>query len=105
MSKQKMRARQAALSFSEKIKILEKLRDRDRAIAASGLRGEIHATENSQKKFCTCKDWEPCGCGHQPPYHCMYCCLELSREQFEQAKSRGWYPSAERGLDSPPPAQ
>jgi hypothetical protein len=38
MSKPKMRARQAALSFSEKIKILEKLRDRDRAIAASGLR-------------------------------------------------------------------
>jgi len=28
----------AALSFSEKIKILEKLRDREKAIAASGLR-------------------------------------------------------------------
>jgi hypothetical protein len=38
MSMPKMRARQAALSFSEKIKILEKLRDRDRAIAAAGLR-------------------------------------------------------------------
>jgi hypothetical protein len=38
MSKPKMRAGQAALSFSEKIKILEKLRDRDRAIAAAGLR-------------------------------------------------------------------
>ena len=37
--KQAMRKRLAALSFSEKIKILEKLRDRDRAIAASGLRG------------------------------------------------------------------
>lgn len=33
-----MRARLASLSFSEKIKILEKLRDRDRAIAAAGLR-------------------------------------------------------------------
>jgi hypothetical protein len=28
----------ASLSFSEKIKILEKLRDREKAIAASGLR-------------------------------------------------------------------
>jgi hypothetical protein len=41
MSKPKLRTRQAALSFSEKIKILEKLRDRDRAIAASGLRGKV----------------------------------------------------------------
>ncbi len=38
MSKPRMRARLAALSFSEKIKILEKLRERDREIAASGLR-------------------------------------------------------------------
>jgi hypothetical protein len=38
MDKSKMRTRLAGLSFSEKIKILEKLRDRDRAIAASGLR-------------------------------------------------------------------
>jgi hypothetical protein len=38
MSKQEMRVRLAALSFSEKIKILEKLRDRSLAIAASGLR-------------------------------------------------------------------
>ncbi|PYT94795.1 MAG: hypothetical protein DMG38_29220 [Acidobacteria bacterium] len=33
-----MRKRLASLSFSEKIKILEKLRDRSLAIAASGLR-------------------------------------------------------------------
>jgi hypothetical protein len=38
MSKPKLRARMASLSFSDKIKILEKLRDRDKAIAASGLR-------------------------------------------------------------------
>jgi len=38
MDKSKMRARLASLSFSEKIKILEKLRERDRTIAASGLR-------------------------------------------------------------------
>jgi hypothetical protein len=41
MDKSKMRARLAALSFTEKIKILEKLRDRDRAIAASGLRRKV----------------------------------------------------------------
>ncbi|MGO9166199.1 MAG: hypothetical protein ACLP56_04945 [Candidatus Sulfotelmatobacter sp.] len=35
-----MRARLASLSFSDKIKILEKLRDREKAIAASGLRRE-----------------------------------------------------------------
>lgn len=33
------RKRLAALPFSEKLKILEKLRERSRAIAASGLRG------------------------------------------------------------------
>jgi hypothetical protein len=38
MDKSKMRSRLASLSFSEKIKILEKLRDRDQTIAASGLR-------------------------------------------------------------------
>ncbi len=32
------RMRLASLPFAEKLKILEKLRDRDRAIAASGLR-------------------------------------------------------------------
>jgi hypothetical protein len=32
------RKRLASLPFSEKLKILEKLRDRNRAIAASGLR-------------------------------------------------------------------
>ena len=38
MSKPKLRARLASLSFSEKIKILEKLRERSEVIAASGLR-------------------------------------------------------------------
>jgi hypothetical protein len=36
--KERMRKRLAALSFTEKIRILEKLRDRDRSIAAAGLR-------------------------------------------------------------------
>ena len=38
MSKKETRKRLAALSFSDKIKILEKLRKRSLAIAASGLR-------------------------------------------------------------------
>lgn len=38
MSKPKLQARLASLNFSEKIKILEKLREREKAIAASGLR-------------------------------------------------------------------
>jgi hypothetical protein len=41
MSKEEMRRRLASLSFSEKIKILERLRDRDRAIAAAGLRKKV----------------------------------------------------------------
>jgi hypothetical protein len=38
MDKQKWRKRMASLSFSEKVRILEKLRERSLAIAASGLR-------------------------------------------------------------------
>ena len=38
VSKEHMRKRLASLSFSEKIKILERLRDRSLAIAAGGLR-------------------------------------------------------------------
>jgi hypothetical protein len=41
LSKERMRQRLAALSFSEKITILEKLRDRDRAIAAARMRREM----------------------------------------------------------------
>jgi hypothetical protein len=36
--KKEMRKRLAALSFTEKIKILEKLRDREKAIAGAGFR-------------------------------------------------------------------
>ena len=48
MSKKEMRKRLASLSFSEKVKILEKLRDRSLALAAWGLRGE--ATGSIGKK-------------------------------------------------------
>jgi hypothetical protein len=37
-AKERRRKQLAALSFTEKIRILEKLRDRDKAIAAAGLR-------------------------------------------------------------------
>ncbi|HEY7351231.1 MAG TPA: hypothetical protein VH596_00565 [Terriglobales bacterium] len=40
-----MREKLAALSFSEKIRILEKLRDRSKAIAAAGLRKEPSAPQ------------------------------------------------------------
>lgn len=48
MSKPKLQARLAALSFSEKIKILEKLRDREKAIAAAGLRRTAAASAKQQ---------------------------------------------------------
>jgi len=38
MDEKQRRKRLASLPFSEKLKILEKLRDRSRAIAAAGLR-------------------------------------------------------------------
>jgi len=38
MDKQEWRKRMASLSFSQKIRILEKLRERSLAITASGLR-------------------------------------------------------------------
>ena len=47
MSKQEMRKRLAALSFSEKVKILERLADRSLALAASGLRKQ--APKNGRK--------------------------------------------------------
>lgn len=48
MSKKEMRKRLASLSFSEKVKILEKLRDRSLVFAAWGLRRE--AAGNVDKK-------------------------------------------------------
>ena len=38
MSKPKLHARMAGMSFTEKIKVLEKLKDRSNAIASAGLR-------------------------------------------------------------------
>jgi len=84
-----MRKRLASLSFSDKVEILEKLRDRSLAFAAAGLRA--HAADKTPQ-FCHCEDWEPCGCGNQPPYHCMWCCRDLTQAQITAAKTRGHYP-------------
>jgi hypothetical protein len=53
MSKPEMRKRLTALSFPEKVKILGKLRDRSRAIAASraGLRSlEVDASKHDSQR-------------------------------------------------------
>jgi hypothetical protein len=50
MDKSKMRARLTSLTFSEKIKILEKLRERDQAIAASGLRRNAASARKKANK-------------------------------------------------------
>ena len=34
-------------------------------------------------EYCNCADWEVCGCGNQPPHHCIYCCRDLTPEQME----------------------
>lgn len=99
MGKQEMRRQLASLSFSEKLEILERLRDRSVALAAAGLRRRTcDGAENPEDalQFCNCSDWEPCGCGHQPPYHCMWCCRKLTAEQIVAAKHRGFYSQEER---------
>lgn len=48
--KDEMRKQLASLNFSEKIKILEKLRDRSLILAASGLRQKASARLNSAAK-------------------------------------------------------
>ncbi len=48
-AKERMRKRLAALSFDEKIKILERLRERERVIAAAGLRKKKDAQVKSGK--------------------------------------------------------
>jgi len=90
MNKEDLRKQLASLSFSEKVKILEKLRDRSLAIAAAGLRRKYRDPQHAQE-FCDCLGWEPCACGNQPPYHCTVCCRELAPEQIRAARARGFY--------------
>ncbi len=93
MGNPEMRKQLASLNFSEKVEILEKLRDRSLAFAAAGPRD--HRVDRAGG-FCSCSEWEPCGCGNQPPYHCMLCCKELSRDQIVAARKRGFYPEEKR---------
>jgi hypothetical protein len=51
MSKQEMRKRLASLSFSEKVQILEKLRDRSLAFAASGPRKKPKSSSEASKEI------------------------------------------------------
>jgi len=97
MSKPEMRNQLASLSFAEKVRILEKLRNHSLAIAAAGLRRPpATKAQEGKPQFCTRLAWEPCGCGKQPRYHCMYCCLELTAEQITAAKQRGCYAEKEK---------
>lgn len=35
------------------------------------------------EEFCSCPEWEPCGCGNQQDgRHCMYCCKFLTPGQI-----------------------
>ena len=97
MGNQEMRIELRALSFSEKVEILEKLRDRSLAFAAAGPRSSHGAQkESTVQQFCSCSDGEPCGCGNQPPHHCMWCCRELTERQITVAKERGFYREEKR---------
>lgn len=49
-TKEQMRKRLKSLSFTEKIRILEKLRDRSRTLAASGLRPTSSAEQTHAAK-------------------------------------------------------
>jgi len=51
-----------------------------------------------EKRFCTCEDLQPCTCINYPPCHCGVCGREYLPEQVAEAKSRGWYTTANKGL-------
>ena len=46
--------------------------------------------ETTVQEFCQCPDWEACGCVNQPPYHCMWCCRDLTAEQLAQWDFDNW---------------
>jgi hypothetical protein len=91
MGNPEMRKHLTSLSFSEKVEILEKLRDRSLAFAAAGWRNHGVDQSSPARGSCRCSDWEPCACAHQPPYHCMWCCRELTADQLASARERGFY--------------
>lgn len=78
MDKSQFRARIASLTFSEKIKILEKLRDRSIALAASGLRGQKMSNIDMQEQpgaGCTnASHLDPALQNSHTRGHCVPCC-------------------------------
>jgi hypothetical protein len=95
MGNPEMRKQLASLSFSEKVDILEKLRDRSQAFAAAGFRRHSIDQPSNVREFCNCSGWESCGCGHPPHLHCVRCGRELSAEQLAAARQRGSYSKLE----------
>jgi len=51
-----------------------------------------------EKRFCTCKELQPCACINYPPYHCGVCGGEYLPEQLAEAKRRGWYTDANKSV-------
>lgn len=39
---------------------------------------------------CNCEDWSPCPCGNDGPWHCQYCCLDLTPEQLMAFDFKEW---------------
>ena len=53
-----------------------------------------------ERRFCTCKEVQPCTCINHPPYHCGLCGRELTSEQLAEARAKGWYPEAAKSADA-----
>ena len=51
-------------------------------VAVRGYSADVSDEHNPKPPFCDCDDWEVCGCGNQPPYHCPWCCHDLSPERL-----------------------
>ncbi len=55
--------------------------------------GQEHDVE---RRFCTCKEVQPCSCINHPPYHCGLCGRELTGKQLAEARAKGWYPELKK---------
>ena len=47
--------------------------------------------QDIERRFCTCKEVQPCTCINHPPYHCGLCGRELTETQLAEARAKGWY--------------
>ena len=55
-------------------------------------------SEDPERRFCTCKEFQPCPCINHPTYHCGLCGRELAPEQLAEAATKGWYVELRKGL-------